>query len=121
MLLDSNIFIYAIQDNYERLRQWCLELDISASEITRLEVLGYHQLSVEDKQDFITLFARTQIYPITRTIIELGITLRQQRKMSVGDAIIAATALTYRETLATRNTDDFKWIDGLSVMNPLMG
>jgi predicted nucleic acid-binding protein len=39
--------------------------------------------------------------------------------MSVGDAIIAATALTYRETLATRNIDDFKWIDGLDVINPI--
>jgi predicted nucleic acid-binding protein len=119
MLLDSNIFIYAIQDDYEELRQWCVFQEIFASEISRLEVLGYHQLSEEDKADFITLFARTEIYPITRAIIELGITLRQQRKMSVGDAIIAATALTYRETLATRNIDDFKWIDGLDVINPI--
>lgn len=93
--------------------------DISASEMSRLEVLGYHRLSEEDKADFSTLFARTEIYPITRAIIELGIKLRQQKKMSIGDGIIAATALTCGEVLATRNIDDFNWIEGLSVLNSL--
>jgi len=120
MLLDSNIFIYAIQPEHQALRQWCMAVDIAASEITRLEVLGYHQLNLQDKQDFIVLFARTEIYPITKNIIELGITLRQQRKMSLGDAIIAATALQHHKTLVTRNTDDFDWIEGLKIINPLM-
>ncbi len=40
--------------------------------------------------------------------------------MSVGDAIIAATALTYQETLATRNIDDFEWIETLNLINPLI-
>lgn len=56
---------------------------------------------------------------MTKTIIDLSISLRQQRKMSVGDAIIAATALKYRETLATRNTADFNWIKGLKIIDPM--
>jgi len=118
MLLDSNIFIYAIQPKHEQLRKWCVGIEISASDITRLEVFGYHQLAERDKEDFIKLFARTEIYPVTKTIIDLGITLRQQRKISIGDAIIAATALKYHEILATRNIDDFNWISGLSVIDP---
>jgi len=39
--------------------------------------------------------------------------------MSLGDAIIAGTALAYDLTLVTRNTEDFQWIDGLSLLNPL--
>ncbi|QEP42990.1 hypothetical protein D5085_07580 [Ectothiorhodospiraceae bacterium BW-2] len=68
MLLDSNIFIYAIQPQFNQLREWCL-----------------------------------------------------QRKMSLGDAVIAATALEYQQTLATRNIDDFEWIEGLRLINPMEG
>lgn len=57
MLLDSNIFIYAIQPKHEQLRKWCMEINISASDITRLEVFGYHQLTEQDKEDFVRLFA----------------------------------------------------------------
>jgi predicted nucleic acid-binding protein len=49
----------------------------------------------------------------------MTINLRQQRKMSLGDALIAATCLEHNEPLATANVDDFKWIAGLDVVNPL--
>jgi len=49
----------------------------------------------------------------------LAIQFRQQQSMSLGDAIIAATALEHHQTLATRNIKDFDWIDGLKVINPL--
>ena len=119
MLLDSNIFIYATQPEYVQLRQWCIEREIYASDMTRLEVLGYHQLTPEDKQSLISLFAQTKIYPISKPIIELGIQLKQQRKMSVGDAIIAATALINHKILVTRNSNDFNWIENLEILNPL--
>jgi toxin FitB len=120
MLLDSNIFIYATQPEYEPLRAWCMKQGVCASNITRLEVLGYHKLSEEDQADFHSLFEHTKIYPISSTLIELAIQLRQQRKMSLGDAIIAATALEYRQTLVTRNVKDFDWIEGLKVVDPFV-
>ena len=46
------------------------------------------------------------------------ITLRQQKKMSLGDAIIAATALTHALPLVTRNVQDFRHIAGLKLINP---
>ena len=45
--------------------------------------------------------------------------LRQQRKMSVGDSIIAATALLNGLTLVTANIADFRWIENIKLMNPL--
>ena len=39
--------------------------------------------------------------------------------MSLGDSIIAATALCHRLRLATNNTADFKGIPGLELFNPL--
>ena len=44
--------------------------------------------------------------------------LKQIKKMSLGDAIIAGTALVYDLTVVTRNIDDFRWIDQLKVLNP---
>ena len=38
--------------------------------------------------------------------------------MTLGDALVAATALADGLTLVTRNVDDFKWIAGLSLLNP---
>ncbi len=47
-----------------------------------------------------------------------AITLRQQRKMGLGDSIIAATALVHGLALVTRNVDDFKHVAGLALINP---
>jgi predicted nucleic acid-binding protein len=38
--------------------------------------------------------------------------------MSLGDALVAGTALVHELTLVTRNVDDFQWIQGLSLLNP---
>lgn len=38
--------------------------------------------------------------------------------MSLGDALIAATALVYRRKLITRNMADFAWIAGLALLDP---
>lgn len=40
------------------------------------------------------------------------------KKLKLGDAIIAATGLAYNFALVTRNTKDFKNIEGLEVLNP---
>jgi predicted nucleic acid-binding protein len=47
-----------------------------------------------------------------------AIALRQQRKMSLADSILAATALENDLELVSRNVDDFKWIAGLRLVNP---
>ncbi len=52
-------------------------------------------------------------------MIQQAIRLRQQKKMKLGDAIIAAaTAVVYDIPLVTRNVDDFKHIPGLDLRNP---
>jgi predicted nucleic acid-binding protein len=44
--------------------------------------------------------------------------LRQQHKIKLPDAIIAATAMAEGLTLITRNSDDFKNINSLKLLNP---
>jgi predicted nucleic acid-binding protein len=51
-------------------------------------------------------------------VVTTAIMLRQERKMALGDAVIAATALTHNLPLVTRNTQDFKHVAGLRLLDP---
>jgi toxin FitB len=64
------------------------------------------------------VFQIIDVLAVNENIVEKAISLRQQRKMSLGDAIIAATALEYNATLVTRNSSDFDWINNLMLENP---
>ena len=119
-LLDSNIIIYAGESGYESLRESLLDLkDLAASDISYLEVLGYNKYPEETQSFLEGFFSSIVVYPITKDIIILAVELRKLRKLSLGDSIIAATALTHHLPLLTNNEKDFLWIDGLSVTNPL--
>jgi hypothetical protein len=39
--------------------------------------------------------------------------------MTLGESLVAATALVHQLMLVTRNTDDFDWISNLVLLNPL--
>jgi toxin FitB len=56
---------------------------------------------------------------ITAEIISTAIALRQQKRMGLGDSIIAATGLVHTLTIATRNIKDFQWIPNLNLIDPL--
>lgn len=119
MLLDSNAIIYAIKPEFVQLRELIATHSPSISAISYLEVLGYHRLTEVDLQDFKAFFALLSIIPITQAVIEQAIHLRQQRKISLGDSIIAATAILNKLTLVTANTNDFQWIPDIQLLNPL--
>jgi predicted nucleic acid-binding protein len=52
-------------------------------------------------------------------VITKSVALRQSRKMSLGDSLVAATALEFGRELFTRNVKDFATIPGLVVSDPL--
>ena len=117
-LLDSNIVIYATQPANEWLRTEILTQPFAVSQATRVEVLGWHRITPEDKSDLEAFLAAGSLLSITDAIADRAITLRQTKKMSLGDALIAATALEHDLELATRNVDDYKHIVGLRLVNP---
>lgn len=119
LLLDSNIIIYSGIIDQEQLRSWLRVRKLSVSAISWLEVLGYYALTEKDKAYFEQFFGRCFTYDISKTIVHEAIQLRQNKKMSLGDAIIAATALERRLTLATANIKDFDHIENLSLINPM--
>lgn len=59
-----------------------------------------------------------EVLPISNAVLDRAVLLRQMRRMTLGDAIIGATALVYGRTLATRNIGDFRWIAELTLINP---
>ena len=118
-ILDSNVIIYASQPSFAFLRPLLIDPDSCASEITRLEVLGYHLLDANAKSWFSTVFSQIRMVPVDEPIIDKAIELRQQRKMAVGGAIAAATALLNQAELYTRNSKDFAWIPALKLVNPI--
>jgi hypothetical protein len=117
MLADSNI-IYAARPEHGRLRQFIAEQITTVSAITYIEVLGYHRLDKAQQNLYHRLFQSLVILPISMPVVEKAVHLRQQRRMSLGDALIAATSMVHDLTVATRNVSDFHWIDGLSLVNP---
>src|SRR4028118_1936056 len=110
MLLDSNIIIYASQPENTQIRQFIGEHDIVVSAISYIEVLGYPRLTEENRLYFEELFGVVEVLPISNAVLDRAVLLRQMRRMTLGDAIIAATALVYDRTLVTRNVGDFRWI-----------
>lgn len=118
MLLDSNIIIYAYQPEHSQIRQFIGEYDIVVSAVSYVEVLGYHRLTEENRLYCEEFFGVVEVLPISNAVLDRAVALRQMRRMTLGDAIIAATALVYGRTLVTRNIDDFRWIAELTLINP---
>ncbi len=118
MLLDSNIIIYAAKQEHADLRELIVRHGPAVSAISLVEVLGYHGLTDTERQHFEAFFATAPVLPLSDAVLEQAIKLRQAKKMTLGDALIPATALVHKRTLVTRNTKDFEWIAGLSVLNP---
>jgi toxin FitB len=118
MLLDSNIIIYASQPEHDQIRRFISENEIAVSALSYVEVLGYHRLTEESRLYFDEFFRIVEVLPISQAVLDLAVALRQMRRMTLGDSIIAATALVFNRTLVTRNIEDFQWIAELTLLNP---
>ncbi|MEX2379736.1 MAG: type II toxin-antitoxin system VapC family toxin [Vicingaceae bacterium] len=119
VLIDSNIIIYSAIPSQNKLRLELKDKKITASVISKVEVLGYHNLIEKEKKYFESFFKLCLLFPIHTTYIEQAIKLRQEREMSVGDALIASTAIIEGIPLITANTKDFSHISKLEIINPI--
>ena len=118
-LIDTNVII----DNFgnklpENAKTLLYSIDLTVSAVTKIEVLGWINATKEQLQPLYDFMEVANILPINEAVIEKTITIRQTKKIALGDAIIAATALVYDLVLISRNTSDFKNIAGLKVINP---
>lgn len=121
-LLDTNSIINFLDASMPKpgmeLLNEIVDDDPYISVITKIEVLGFN-FRTEEEQDITETFIEgTTVLVIDDEIVEKTINLRKKIKIALPDAIIAATALAHDFTLVTRNTKDFKNIEGLEIMNP---
>ncbi len=86
--------------------------------ITKIEVLGYGNLPSGSQQLLIDFINDSIILGLSDTVVNQTITLRQQIKIKLPDAIIASTALANGLELVSRNKNDFKNVVGLTVIDP---
>ena len=117
-LIDTNIIIYLTQGKLKindfAKQGGCLYI----SSISYIETLGYPFQNQEEEKDFTKLCEMFERIFLTKEIEKQTIAIRKTNKIKLPDAIIAATAMVYNLTLVTHNTDDFKNIQELKILNP---
>jgi predicted nucleic acid-binding protein len=118
-LIDSNVVIDALGNAMpESVKRIISGMPPIVSAITYMEALGWHKADASQLTALRKFMSIAVILPINQPVVERTVLVRQKKKIGLGDAIIAATALVHNMTLVTRNTSDFKSIDGLCVLNP---
>ena len=87
------------------------------SVVTKIEVLGYN--APQQHYKLLTDFMNdATVLDLSTLVVDAAIEIRKKHKTKLPDAIIAATALVYDFILITRNTADFKNIDGINILDP---
>jgi toxin FitB len=64
-LLDSNIIIYATDPESECLRIWLEAEPFAISQISQIEVLGYHQITPEEIIDLQEFLYSSNLFPVS--------------------------------------------------------
>jgi predicted nucleic acid-binding protein len=118
-LIDTNVVIYALENKLPPAgAAFLAKLPPVISDITRIELLGWPNATAEQLAPVKAFMAKATMVTITEAVILKTIEIKQTQKIKLGDAIVAATAVVHGFTIVTRNTNDFKNIPGLEVINP---
>lgn len=120
-LIDTNVWIDAIvgrldADTFLRLTgqaEW-----VGYSAITRLELFGFPGLTADEEHNISSLLKNFSEVGIDSKTIDHAVMIRKAVRIKIPDALIAASAILAESSLLTRNTDDFKGISALILVNP---
>jgi predicted nucleic acid-binding protein len=122
-LLDSNVLIDALAGlphglHVMREARQRPEVFVIYSAITRIEVLGFPNLSQQEEAAARRLLNEFEEVPISNAVIERTIQIRKAVRIKIPAALIAASAETAQTIVVTRNTSDFQRVPGLTVVHP---
>ena len=121
-LIDTNVISHLFSDklpeNGKEFVKNIINNEFIISVVVEIEVLTYHETPGKMPliEEFVSL---ATILPLDKEITRKAIELRRNsRKLKLGDAIIAATAIIHKLLLVSNNTKDFKNIKGLQITDP---
>jgi predicted nucleic acid-binding protein len=114
-LIDTNILIYYFNGSLsapakEKITAM-LNDDFNISVISKMEFLGFSRFDFREKQEAVRFITFANVLPLSESIVERTIQLKQTAKITLPDAIIGATALCHNLNLVTHNVKDFVGID----------
>ena len=122
-LWDTNIAIFYLQQQFTTSAEKFIdnllkEEQLAISAITEIELLCWKTASENDIEVLHNFINDAQVIELEQAIKIKTAEIRKAHRIKLPDAIIAATALVHGLTLISRNTEDFKNITGLSILNP---
>lgn len=120
---DTNIVIYYLQQQFPPFAETFIDkIAVEAlpviSAITEIELLCWKSATEKDIEVLRHFISEAMVIELEQPIKYKTADIRKKHKMKLPDAIIAAISIVYELTLITRNTNDFKSIEGLNLINP---
>src|ERR1700720_1081012 len=122
-LLDSNVLIDALAGLPHGVRvlqeaRKRPEVSVIYSAITRIEVLGFPNLSAQEEEAVRRLSKEFEEVAVSNAVVERRIQIPKAVRIKIPDALIAASADTTQAAVVTRNTADFQRVPGLTILHP---
>jgi predicted nucleic acid-binding protein len=116
--MDSNVIIDFCNGKLSVNGKKFLEkIDPEISIITNIELFATKNIS-STEYDLLRKFVEISVvHPLNSDLVKCTIDIRQNYKLKLPDAIIAATAIVLNLVLLSRNTSDFKNIVGLQLID----
>jgi hypothetical protein len=100
IVLDTNIVLYLLNGDSE-LANILNEMNLFISIITEIELLGYQEISSDDKSKIKYFISESTVLPLSDEIKNLCIEIKQNSKIKTPDAIVAATSIYFQLPLIT--------------------
>lgn len=100
IVLDTNIVLYLLNGDDE-LATILNEMQLYVSVLTEIELLGYQEISNDDKVKMKYFLSECIIVPLNDEIKNLCIAIKQSSKVKTPDAIVAATSIYNQIPLIT--------------------
>jgi predicted nucleic acid-binding protein len=121
-LIDTNVLIDFCNGSLSEGGRAFLEgIAPEISIVTNIELFAARNISAAEFTMLKGIVNIALIHPVTTDLVATTIAIRQDYRLKLPDAMIAATAVVLDLTLVTRNVSDFSKVKGLQITNPHLG